>query len=53
MHPKITYRGIGIIRVFAPGQDHPQYGTAVYEMFVGTIHTQGQVKITRGDYTEM
>ena len=53
MHPEGKARGIGIVRGLTPGQDLPQDGTAICEMFGVTIHTQGRGKITRGSYPVM
>ena len=53
MHTEIKAREIGNIQGLTPHQDRPQYGTAVCEMFGGTIHAQGWGKITRGAYPEM
>ena len=36
---EIKYQGVGIIRGFAPGQDHPRYGAAVCALFGGTVRT--------------
>ena len=53
MHPEGKVKGIGIIRGFTPGKEHPRYGTAVCEMFGEAIHTQCWGKRTRGAYPEM
>ena len=36
---EIKYQGVGIIRGFTPGQDHPRYGAAVCALFGGTVRT--------------